>query len=909
MELLLFTILGKVSTLCMVGKNYGNNLRLATVLGMAVLLLASVAAASGIQSGLVAAAVEESSLDFEDGGSGNFIINYIYEIEIENKDNPKLELDDDTVPQGESFMANGTNFDANSTADMSIFHEQLLSLSEDGEEAERSAALLLTRSNLTISEDGEDLVIENADNETSTASGDGSVMLVTNIFPTDASSDEYEISLECESGPDGNDTSTGFDDPLTVDNSTSKQFFELTLPAGEYEQCQVVMTPSDEDDPAIESSMADLTVVAGFDSETSVASVNGTTDEDGSFMQNVTVASDAEEGRYVLMAETTNDTDDSVKRAIAPLKIIGEGETSTAGSGDDLTGGDSNGTDTNGTGSVTNPPGSTEGDNGSNGTDAPPNDTDPQGPPAPPDGNGGGDNGGGEYVDPCQDVVSDSGNVNNTITQSSSQYASNTVSDDDVINVVQRIHGTYNGTGHLNTAIAIDDSDTVSQSVNQDVVQNAVIKKCPGEPSEGGNQTNTIDMNATQLASNAYSDNTTIIIVQTIIIPKDCNTNVNAPISISDRDTVTQSVDQGIDQDGTIAYGGSGEGSNTVVQTSMQVAHNNATNDEVITINQVIIVPPDCPVEIEAPIVVEGDDNVQMSATQTAEQDAAINSGAGGVTIVSSVGGGDQTTNTIVTVASQDGQNSFSDDDTITITQNVYYVNDTTGWTEDNYEENLEQEFGNGTSGNSTDAEGNSTSPIPSNSTETELGGDNSTSPVISNSTGTGDNSTSTEDPDTMMMAAMVEEESIIVKDDSTSDDTGSEEESETFEAASFEPTVEDTGGSEESPPSPDNSTDTVSETSPPAEQETQANGSEQPPETETIEQEETPSEPVENTEDTTTEETSEQPPAETPSDPPVTEEAPPADTNTTETTEPPSDPAPVEIQETAEPSGNSTST
>lgn len=848
---------------------------------MAVLLLASVAAVSGLQSGLVAAAVDESSLDFEDGGSGNFIINYIYEIEIENKDNPRLELDDDTVPQGGSFVANGTNFDANSTADVSIFHEQLLSLSEDGEAAERSAAVLLTRSNLTISEDGEELIIENADNETSTAGGDGTVMLVTNIFPTDASSDEYEVSLQCEAGPDGNGTSTGFDDPLTVDNSTSKQFFELTLPAGEYEQCQVVMTPSDEDDPAIESSAADLTVVAG-NSETSVASVNGTTDEEGSFMQNVTVASDAEEGRYVLMAETTNDTDDTVKRAITPLTITGDDETSTAGTDDDSAG-DNGGT--NGAGTVNNPPGST----GGNGTDTPPNDTDPQGPPAPPGDGGGNTGGGGEYVDPCQDVVSDSGNVNNTISQSSSQSASNTVSDDDVINVVQRIHGTYNGTGHLNTSIAIDDSDTVSQSVSQGVVQNAVIKKCPGEPGEGGNQTNTIDMNATQLASNAYSDNTTIIIVQTIIIPKDCNTNVNAPISISDRDTVTQSIDQGIDQDGTIAYGGSGEGSNTVVQTSMQVARNNATNDEVITINQVIIVPPDCPVEIQAPIVIEGDDNVQMSATQTAEQGAAINSGAGGVTIVSTVGGGDQTTNTIVTVASQDGQNSFSDDDTITITQNIYYVNDTAGWTEENYEENLEEEFGNSTSGNSTDTEGNSTSPIISNSTETDVG----------------DNSTSTEDPDTIMMAAMSSEESIVVEDNSPTDDTGGEE----SETGSFEPVVDDSGS--ESPPAPDNSTDTGSEESvadPPAEQGTEDGAGEQPPETQTVEQE-TPSEPVENT-DATTEETGEQPPAEeVASDPPVTEEPPPAETNTTETTEQPADPAPVENQETTDPSGNSTLT
>jgi hypothetical protein len=892
----------------MYGSKIGNNTRLVLALGAAVLLLASVVATAGFQFVIVVAADHGgNSFDLVDIKSGNFIINYIYEVEFENNDGPKLELQDDTVSQGESFVANGTNFDANATADLSIFHEQLLSLMEDGETAERSAAVLLTKSMHTISEDGEDLVIKNSDDlMTAETDDDGAVMLVTNISPVDVSSEEYDISLECEAGPDGDAMSASFNDPLVVDNSTSKQFFELSLPAGGYEQCQVVMSPTDEDDPAFKSSMASLTVMAESGSEISTASINGTTDSAGSFMQNVIVASDADTGRYVLMSETSNSTDDG-KKAIAPLTIIDDDETSTAGTDDSSSSNDDlNSSNDAGTPDTNSPPdagGSNGGDNGNGIT--PPDDSGSEGPPAP-------GNGGDEEIDPCQDVVSDSGNVNNAIVQSSSQSASNSYSDNDVIDVVQKIHGTYNGTGHLNTRISIDDSDTVNQAISQNVNQNAIIKKCPGESEGGSNQTNTIDMNATQLAANAYSDNTTVIIVQTIIIPKYCNTDVNAPISISDSDKVTQSIDQSVDQNGKIAYGGSGSGSNTVNQVSMQVARNNATNDEVITINQVIIVPPDCPVEIHAPIVVEGNDDVQMSVVQNAEQDAAVNSGAGGVTIMSSVSGGDQayTTNTIVTVASQDGQNSFSDNDTIIIEQDVYYVNDTAGLTEENYEENLADEFGNSTTGdtsNSTLPAANSTLPA-ANST---LPAANSTLPAA-NSTMTevgGDNSTSSEDSDGIVTPAIpidsAEEDVVIEDSDNSTDDT------ETFvvveESDYSEPAVEEDAGGE-GQPTQDNSTASVDSgeslsADPPAEV-AEESSSEPPPETDTTtEPEAITSDPVDNS-DTTT--------GDAPSEPPAPEETPPAETNTTETTDTAGatqDPAPVDNQETSTISGNSTST
>jgi hypothetical protein len=312
--------------------------------------------------------------------------------------------------------------------------------------------------------------------------------------------------------------------------------------------------------------------------------------------------------------------------------------------------------------------------------------------------------------------------VNNTITQSTSQSGSNTYTDNDVINITQTITGTYNGSGHVNTNIAVDNSNTVTQGVNQNIDQDASIKKCgEAESGAGSNQTNTIDMNATQLASNAYSDDTTIIIVQTIIIPKSCDTNVDAPVGISDRNTVAQTANQDISQEGDIAYGGSGdEGSNTntATQVSMQVAANNATNDEVITINQVIIVPPDCPAQVQAPIVIEGNNNVNMTVSQTAVQDAEINAN-GGVAIVSTVSGAGQpayTTNTVIMSGSQGAQNTFSDDDTIIIQQKIYYVNDTVGWTEENFEENLAEEFGG--------PPDNSTSPV----TEDPPGAGNNTS-------------------------------------------------------------------------------------------------------------------------------------------------------------------------------------
>jgi hypothetical protein len=694
----------------MAGKRTAN---LALTIALSTLLLASVVALSGLQSAIASSAAESTS-DSTAGNSGNVVINYIYEIELENKDNPKLRLNETTVLQGESFSANGTNFDANSTADISIFGEQLFSLNKDGQVAAGSVALLLTRSNLTVTPgEGDALAIENAEGD---EQGTGRIILATKVSPADFSLGEYDVALECEQVPNGESRRTIVSDPLVIDNASSRQFFEFSLAAGEYEQCKLSFTPAadeGEQTDSFESSVIDFEVV-GDTLETSAASITNTTDSDGSFMQNITVSDDAAVGSYVLLSETRDgDAGEPEKRAIAPVAIAGSNTTisTESASGD----GDDNDSDrdsrSNGSSSL---PDVGAGNNTGNGTTPaqPVDNGTSQGTTPPPDTS----EGDGGYHDPCQDVVTDTGNVNNTIVQSTSQSASNTVTDDDVINVVQKIHGKYDGNGNLTTSVSVDDSDSVSQTVRQHVSQQASIKNCYGESGETGNQTNSLDMNATQLASNAYSDNTTIIIIQTIIYPKDCDTNVDAPLSISDRDTVGQSIDQGIGQSGSISYGGSGAGSNTVVQSSMQVSSNNATNDEVITINQVIIVPPDCPVEIYAPVVVESNDNVHMSVAQTSEQSAAIDSGAGGVTILSSVEGSDQVTNTVVATASQQGQNTFTDNDTITIQQNVYYVNDTSGWTEDNYEKYLEEEFGNETAtndvdGNSTDTSSNSTKP------------------------------------------------------------------------------------------------------------------------------------------------------------------------------------------------------
>jgi len=759
----------------MFGKIIGN-LRLAAIIGAVVLLLGSSAATIGLGS---VALADHDKTDLDGIESGNLIINYIYEIELENSDSPQIELDRNTVEQGDDFAVNGSNFHDDSTVGLSIFEEQLLSITdEQGDLAERSAAVLLTKADVAMSEDnGGSISVEN--DETVDAGNNGTVVLVTNISPSDVSSREYDLNLECEAGPD-EETNFEFPDQLVLDNSSSKQFFELSLPAGDYEQCQIVMSPGG-NDATVESSMMDFTVAAG-----DVASVNGTTTNgEGSFAQDITVAFDAEPGRYVLMAETNSD-DDS-KKAIAPLRIVDE-ETSVAGGEQDDDDKDSSakgtGSDIGSEGGATG--GSNSGDTGgsNNGGDntggSNPPGSGPQGPTPP-------------AVDNCQEVALDSGNVNNTIIQSSSQSASNSYTDDDVINVVQKISGTYNGTGYVNTGITIDDSNTVTQRINQDIDQDATIKECGSDQSNaGGNQTNTIDMNATQLASNAYSDNTTIIIVQTIIIPKYCNTNVNAPISISDRDTVTQTIDQDVDQNGEITYGsgGSGEGgssTNTVTQTSMQVAGNNATNDQVITINQVVIVPPDCPVEVSAPVVIEGNDNVQMTVNQTSGQDANIDS-SGGVTVSSSVSTGEQptyTTNTVVMVGSQEGQNSFSDNDTIIIEQNIYYVNDTAGWTDENYEEKLAEEFGNST---------NSTSSSNSTTLDAEGG------------------PTSSEDNSTAMAASSLIIEDTAPPGNGNSSDTSDEEGS--VDAAASEESGNDAGlkdstDNEDPPPSSyDNSTD-----------------------------------------------------------------------------------------------------
>src|SRR5687767_1160224 len=106
-------------------QNQIKNTHLVVTFGLAALLLSAVAATIGTLSSAgsnFAAMAQESDGSFSAGmvDSGNYIINYIYEIEIENKDAPKLELDDDSVVRGESFVANGTNFDANSTADLSL---------------------------------------------------------------------------------------------------------------------------------------------------------------------------------------------------------------------------------------------------------------------------------------------------------------------------------------------------------------------------------------------------------------------------------------------------------------------------------------------------------------------------------------------------------------------------------------------------------------------------------------------------------------------------------------------------------------------------------------------------------------------------------------------------------------------
>ncbi len=308
------------------------------------------------------------------------------------------------------------------------------------------------------------------------------------------------------------------------------------------------------------------------------------------------------------------------------------------------------------------------------------------------------------------------------------------------------------------------------------------------------NATNSALSAALQDASNIYQDDNHIKIQQTMIIPKYCTANIFAPVKVYDKNAITQTIDQDIVQKNTIkivndpsaqsSAGNSIQGvsqtqddsnkysyssslqKNIVTQIAVQGASNVAVDNNIINISQAIIVPSSCNADVFAPILVQGNSDVKMVVNQKIEQTSTIKllvpsqsdsspqpQSFSGIAIASAVtttnndtgnSSNNRTltadhnvfTNTILTFASQSGENAFYNNNHIEVTQQIFYVNDTNGWTLDNYQKMLLTAF----PVKNQSASSSSVLPLPlinNNTASNNYNGNNTLSPSDHNQTGT----------------------------------------------------------------------------------------------------------------------------------------------------------------------------
>ncbi|MEO9320957.1 MAG: hypothetical protein ABI361_09805 [Nitrososphaera sp.] len=656
-----------------------NSVRLAITLACAALLVAGVASNgfTAVRADAVAAKLSQKS--------GNYIINYIYEIDV-GKNLPRLAASPSSVAPGNTFEINGTNFKPNSTAKVDIFAGNSVTLQRSNGSMSGSAAILLSSSNLTLARSASP-VVENAPSGRGTA-GNGTVFIVTKISTSDLAPGNYHVSLTC-AGDNQTRVNETAADPL-VTGSSAKQFFRMQLPAGKYSDCNI--------DVMSAGGSSTLNARVGtFDVAPNVPSgVLLGTGLHGEYLKQAHVDSGAHAGSYVLLAQGNSSSSGKPLRAIAPLAIT------TTANGNSQSASSSSSLSSNFATSMSQQLSTSTGQ-GQNSPSANQNKTNQPGNPGPTNHTS------GSQQPACASTSSSFSKVINNEKQLSSQTSSNNSTNDAVVTVVQKISGSPNGAGaKINNNVLVSNTNTVTQHISQSISQHANIENCGSDAASNSgpaNLTNSIFMNSTQDASNIFSDDATIIIMQTIIVPKSCDTTVDAGVTVNNNNNVKQQITQSINQDANIYYGssgGSGSGTyqNSVTQVSIQVSNNTSANRPIYNVNQVIIVPEGCPAIVSSPVVVNNVNNVTESISQVSNQNATVYAGVpgGGLTILSSVSnpqGQSSLTNTITAIALQNATNSFTNNPTVTIQQKVYYVGNTTGWDASNYQSMLAKEFAN----------------------------------------------------------------------------------------------------------------------------------------------------------------------------------------------------------------------
>lgn len=729
-------------------------------------------------------ALAYDTLSANDDAGGSYIINYVYEVEVKK---PELLVDKSEVAQGGSITIRGANF-ANSTVNIQAFDEKLLVFNDD-DKVNQAVGLLLASSDILLVQSAMDKAVMKKftyDNDFGQASN-GTITLVIKT-PSSWETQNSSADLQCK----GTEFS---DDPMTVSldsgimNSSSRQFMNTSLPAGNYRDCQAIVTLS-ETGKVLRSEPLDFTVIPAVHAEgadrkaTVVAS-------DGMFKLRVSLHKNIQPGTYVFLAEeqlSYEDAERQAARALVPVQVLAKQQVSAthekiqeSSVESSLQSNSSSNLSSSSSIDISNSNDQQPIEDSNSSNDDSSDDGQEEQPPStpPPDG-------GPKELCTTDDSSFESSNdatYTNTLLQTSIQTANNAIINNDAITITQRIVGVPSASQNVVTSVDVRSDNEVTQSIRQNIVQKAEVEHCRmvGDNEDNGiggvtNATNFALSAALQEAYNIYSDSDVIKIQQTIIIPKYCEANVYAPITIEDRNRIAQSIDQDIVQKSKVKFLTSGKGGiaeaaghysylqkNYVTQLSIQGAGNIAFDNNVININQAIIVPASCDAEVYAPVVIKSSSDIQLSITQKAEQVSTIElvGQQAGVTIANAISTGDSSqanggsifTNTIFNYADQYGENLFIDNDRLEVVQQIFYVNDTTGWTLDNYQGMLAAEFG-GNGDNSSLTADNQASDAPlqlagggdNNDTalaeETEAGPSNETSSENITSTAITPNST-----------------------------------------------------------------------------------------------------------------------------------------------------------------------